>query len=69
MIVAIIIYLEFIEKWNHGCFVVFFNFSYKNKKRKKCTVFHFFFSENEIRKKNFEIQSKYPFNITNLTIY
>ena len=42
-IVAIIIYLVFIEKWNHRCFVVFFNFSYKNKKRKKCTVFHFFF--------------------------
>ena len=67
-IVAIIIYLVFIEKWNHRCFVVFFNFSYKNEKRKKCTVFHFF-PENEIRKKKFEIQSKYPFNITKLTIY
>ena len=67
-IVAIIIYLVFIEKWNHRCFLVFFNFSYKNEKRKKCTVFHFF-PENEIRKKKFEIQSKYSFNITKFTIY
>ena len=40
---AVFICLVFIVKWNHSCFVVFFNFSYKNEKQKTCTVIHFSF--------------------------
>ena len=38
-------------------------------KNVKNAPYFIFFPENEIRKKKFEIQSKYPFNITKLTIY